>query len=466
MHPRVIGVMAVVATMSLISIMSGGPTAAPRPSATAAGLGWTGISDVYAARYGASVAGAGDVNGDGYADILVGSHLFNAGSGGEGRVQLHLGSAAGPIDAPAWTATGGEAGAWFGAAIAAAGDVNGDGFGDVLVGAPLSNQGGTDAGQAVLYYGGAQGLATTAGWSATGARSWAHFGAAVASAGDVNADGYADVIVGAPNEDGFNLVQEGHAYLYLGSEAGLSTTPAWIGAAGIFGAGYGHAVASAGDVNGDGYSDVVVGAPLYDAAGFYDEGRAYVHLGGPGGLAGDPSWSADSLVTLAHFGQAVAGAGDTNGDGYADILIGAPDDGSGRAYVFVGSPAGVDATPDWSARSRRQPAAFGASVTGVGDYDLDAYPDIAIGAPASGDRDQAGEGYVYIYSGGPTGLPRRTIATLQGNAPGAGFGTAVASAGDVNGDGAADLIIGAPGYDNGFSQGRVFVYFGGIISRN
>ncbi len=462
MRLRVRVAMAILSTIVLASMMSGGPAAAPRPAVIPAGPGWVGVSDRYAVNYAASVAGAGDVNGDGFADILVGSYNFGVISGGEGRVQLHLGSGAGPIDVPSWTANGSEAGAWFGYAVASAGDVNGDGFADVLVGAPLQNAGGTDAGMAFLYYGSAAGLATDPAWRVPGALPRARFGHSVASAGDVNADGYADVIIGAPLQDGFVSAEEGRVYLYLGSAEGLSTTPVWIGAPNLYGAAYGYSVASAGDVNGDGHADVVVGAPLYDAAGFYDQGRVYVYAGGPGGLSADPIWNADSLVTLARFGHSVAGAGDTNGDGFADIVIGSPDDGSGRAHVYVGSATGLQIDSDWIGRSRRQTADYGAAVAPVGDFDLDGYADVVIGAPTASDRDQPNEGYVYIYSGGGRGLPRQTIATLQGDSPNANFGAAVAGAGDVNGDGVTDLIVGAPGFDNGISQGRVYVYYGGV----
>src|SRR5262249_31525458 len=134
-------------------------------------------------------------------------------------------------------------------------------------------------------------LTTSAVWTAESDQDHANFGFSVATAGDVNGDGYSDVIVSAPYFSN-GETDEGRVYLYLGSASGLSTTPAWTAESNQAGAVFGLSVASAGDVNGDGYSDVIVGAPNY-TNGQNGEGRAFVFLGSASGLAASPAWTAE-----------------------------------------------------------------------------------------------------------------------------------------------------------------------------
>src|SRR5262249_19327079 len=141
----------------------------------------------------------------------------------------------------------------------------------------------------------------------------AQFGMSVASAGDVNGDGYADIIIGAP-EATHGQGAEGQAYLYYGSAGGIQTTPAWVTQPDQGAAQYGYSVASAGDVNGDGYSDVVVGAP-----GEGTGGKAFVYCGSATGLATTPSWTGDPSQAGAGYGTSVSTAGDVNGDGFSDV---------------------------------------------------------------------------------------------------------------------------------------------------
>ena len=133
-------------------------------------------------------------------------------------------------------------------------------------------------------------LATSPAWTAEGDQAYANFGASVATAGDVDGDGYSDVVVGAPSYDN-GQADEGRAYVYRGSAAGLSATPAWTAESDQASAFFGLWVSTAGDVNGDGYSDVIVGAPCYDN-GQADEGRAYVYHGSAAGVSGSPAWVA------------------------------------------------------------------------------------------------------------------------------------------------------------------------------
>src|SRR5205823_2315751 len=161
---------------------------------------------------------------DGFADIIVGVPDYTAGQYLEGRAYVYLGSASGLGATPVWRAEGNQADASFGTSLASAGDVNGDGFDDVVVGATGYTDGQNNEGAALVYLGSAQGLSNTPAWSQEGNVEGAAFGGSVGTAGDVNGDGFDDVVVGAPTF-GHQLSYQGMAALYLGSASGLSATP-------------------------------------------------------------------------------------------------------------------------------------------------------------------------------------------------------------------------------------------------
>lgn len=427
--------------------------------------GWTGQGDQFQEFFGASVAGAGDVNGDGFNDVIIGAYRFDGGFFDEGRVFVFTGSSTGPSPIPAWTADGGQTGAWFGYSVASAGDVNGDGYADVIVGARLYDNVQVDEGRAFVYLGSSVGLGSVPAWTGEPDQSRASFGSSVASAGDVNHDGYGDVVVGAPDFDSASNTDEGRAFLYLGSAAGPSASPAWVAGSGRFSSAYGFSVASAGDVNGDGYADVIVGAPLFDNAGFPDEGRVFVYGGSAAGLSAEPVWTADGNKTQAQFGYSVAGAGDVTNDGIGDVIIGAPFDGSGRIAVYHGSRTGLASVANFTAKFNKTPADFGASVAGVGDVNGDGISDVAIGAPRAGDQTTPSAGIVRVYYGSRSGLGNPPAFGVSETQPNALLGGSVAGAGDVNGDGLADIIAGEVGLDNAQVQAasaggaRVFMGF-------
>jgi len=416
------------------------------------------------------VAPAGDVNGDGLSDVVAGEQTFTNGESSEGRVSIHLGVGSPPSFSANWTTTQSVIdNPNLGWSVASAGDVNGDGYDDVLVGAPTwydwLTPGSSNNGLILLFYGHSTGLSPSYDWYTFGAND-DQLGLAVASAGDVNGDGYGDFIVSAHTWGG----NTGQARLWYGSSFGPNNAPnvtlTGFSAGGYFGA----AVACAGDVNGDGYPDVVVGAPygVDPSAPLTAEGRAYVYLGGAGGLSTTPIWSISGRQANAHLGTSVAGAGDVNADTYGDIVIGVPEmdntdrfgnftADAGRVIVAYGSAAGPNATQTVNVFTGWR---MGASVAGAGDVNGDGYSDIIVGAP-NATNTQPNEGAARVYGGGPGGLSSTVWIQYGGEAFG-GFGSSVSSAGDVDGDGLSDVLVGAVFQDQGGpqDQGRAYVYRG------
>jgi len=416
---------------------------------------WSMESDQVGAAFGSSVAAAGDVNGDGYDDVIVGAPYYAKGEMDEGAAYVYYGSATGLLSRVGWSAESDQAYAYYGFSVAGAGDVNGDGYSDVIVGAPNYDHGESDEGMVFVYHGTPAGLSLTAAWNAEGDQAFAMLGMSVAGAGDVNGDGYSDVLVGAPYWD-HDKVNVGKAYVFHGSVDGLSDTAAWTAGGKQKDSFFGWSVAMAGDVNGDGYTDVIVGVPYY-ANDEYQEGGAYVYHGSATGLSADPVWTAESDQERAWFGLSVAGAGDVNGDGYADIVVGAPHVGN-KVYVYHGSSSGLSLTAAWNAESDQEFASFGYSVAGAGDVNGDGYADLIVGAPYY-DHGEMNEGRAYVYHGSPTGLSPLADWIVESNQTNACFGNAVAGAGDVNGDGYADVVVGACGY-YGSTKGWIHVYYG------
>jgi hypothetical protein len=433
------------------------------PSWTSSGDGQT---DAY---FGISVASAGDVNGDGYDDVIVGAHLYDAPNPNAGKAYLYLGSSSGLQTTPSWTSSGdAQAHAYFGISVASAGDVNGDGYDDVVVGAQFYDTPNANAGKAYLYLGSSLGLQTSSSWTSSGDnQEQAYFGISVAGAGDVNGDGYDDVVISASHYDSTNP-DVGKSYLYLGSSFGLGTSPSWTSSGDDqANASFGVSVAGAGDVNGDGYDDIIIGAYSHDTPN-PDAGKAYLYLGSSFGLQTSPSWtSMGDNQTFARFGCSVASAGDVNGDGYGDIIIGAhgyntANTDAGKAYLYLGNSFGLQASASWTSSGDDQAHAyFGVSVAGAGDVNSDGYSDVIVGAHGY-DTVNTSAGKAYLYLGSSFGLQTSSSWASSGNdQANASFGSSVASASDVNGDENSDVIIGACSYDTAnIDAGKAYLFLG------
>ena len=261
------------------------------------------------------------MNGDGYDDVIVGGPDWDDGETNEGAAWVYRGASTGVVDAPLWYRPSNQANARFGFSVGGAGDVNGDGYGDVIVGAPYYDEDHDNEGWAGVYYGSAEGLPAASNWHKVSRQDGAHFGWSVATAGDVNLDSFSDVIIGAPDWDD-GQTDEGAAWIYRGASTGVVSTPLWYRPSNKTGSRFGYAVSTAGDVNGDSHSDVIIGAPMW-TDGQDDEGGAFVYRGTVTGPTSPPIWSKQSDQAWAYFGQAVGCAGDVNGDGYADVVVGA-----------------------------------------------------------------------------------------------------------------------------------------------
>jgi hypothetical protein len=501
---------------------------------------------------GASVNGAGDVNGDGLADVIVGSFGKGRSLRGDSYVVFGARGFSAVIELESLLPeNGGDGTAGFvlsgidpydysGRSVSAAGDINGDGIGDLIVGAERADPGNRFyAGESYVVFGSAQGFPAqfplamlfpsgggngSRGFVLTGIAEDDHAGAAVSAAGDINADGIDDLIVGAYSADPGGRAEAGESYVVFGSRqafpavielASLEPENGGDGSKGFVIAGVddgdysGFAVSAGGDLNGDGVDDLIIGAVFAERGDLYYSGESYIVFGSSQrfpavfplanlfpGAGGDGSRGVvlTGVDTFDLSGDAVSAAGDFNADGIDDLIIGAilgdPNGhaDAGESYVVFGSPqfpamlplsslypagggdgsrgvvlAGIDMT-DWSGRS----------VNDAGDVNHDGISDVIVGA-ILGDplgKVTAGESYVVfgstqpfpavfplasLYRGG--GIQGFVLAGAQENDWSGNF---VSGAGDVNGDGIDDVIVGAyrASPEDHFAAGASFVVFG------
>jgi MYXO-CTERM domain-containing protein len=288
--------------------------------------------------FGIDVA-CGDVDQDGFADVFVGAQVANQGAG---RALLFPGSAAGPVDPPTWQVDG-AAGDLLGGSVAVLGDVNGDGGIDLAVGTGTANDG-----EASVYHGVVGGVppAVVPDWVFGGdppAPGDPASNEIVAAAGDVDADGFDDLLIGAPYADPNGVFDAGRAWLFRGGVTGLDSVDAWStdGASEFDQLGTG--LAGLPDLDGDGDAEIAVTAPQWTDT-FIDEGAAFVFEGAAGGAETSPSLTVFGGMTSA-FLSSVAPLGDVNGDTTFEVALGAPIGANGAVFV-LSTPAPPDDTGD------------------------------------------------------------------------------------------------------------------------
>ena len=460
------------------------------------------------------VSGAGDVNGDGLADVIVGA--FYAGPDGlsqSGRAYVVFGKANTEAISLADVAAGaggfvldGEPeGYAAGISVSTVGDMNGDGLSDVVVGASWASPNDvTGSGRAYVVFGkadtGSVALADVAdgvgGFVLDGEVAGAQSGATVSGAGDLNGDGIPEVIVWARYADPNDLHASGRTYVVFGKDTApvlLADVAGGIGGFVLDGeAEYDYAgrnVGGAGDINGDGLADLVVAAHFADPSDLRSAGRTYVVFGKAdtapllladvaGGVGG---FVVDGEIRGEQSGFSASGAGDVNGDGIPDVLLGAPGaapNGSwrvGRGYVVFGK-ANTDPVQladvaqgvgGFAMDGENLRTVVGHAVSGAGDVNGDGLADVIVaGWRADTNGSQAGRTYVVF---GKTDTDRVLLEdvtlrvggfALDGEGEHDQSGRSVSGPGDVNGDGLADILVGA----SGAAPGRAYVVFGGDFS--
>ena len=473
------------------------------------------------------VSEAGDINGDGYGDLLIGAKQADGGNWENGEAYIVFGSATLNLNielseldgSNGFQINGVSSDDHIGSAISSAGDINSDGLDDIIIGAKYAElyrestsiYDRREEGEAYIIYGSRDpfnsvfelsSLDGQNGFTIRGRNEFDYLGIHVSDAGDINNDGIDDIVLGASGVDNSSNGGEGAAYVIFGDENGFNSNFDLLSLDGTNGfVLYGETdhfigvhVSGAGDVNGDGIDDVLVAAPSADIGGAERVGEAYVVFGTSSGfsstlsvlnLDGNNGFKIEGIGQDYRTAESISNAGDINADGFDDIIIGTAVidaynlESPGAAYVVFGSDEGFNANINLSSldggngfriAAMESGDLLGRSVSGIGDLNNDGIDDIAVGAyladPDGFDR----AGKTYIIYGRNYAFPENfSTCSLNGTN---GFivngidnldfsGYSVSGAGDVNRDGIDDLIIGAHGGEpNGVLSGESYVIYG------
>ncbi|PSJ15880.1 integrin alpha [Nitrosomonas supralitoralis] len=476
---------------------------------------------------GFSVSNAGDVNGDGLDDFIIGAPRADSNGTNSGSSYVVFGKASGFNATMNLSSLNGSNGFrlngltaddLLGSSVSNAGDVNGDGLDDLIIGAPRADSNGTNSGSSYVVFGKLTGFSATldpstlngdTGFRVDGESSGGYgdsSGIAVSSAGDINGDGYDDLIIGvsreynSPNPENPITVE----YVVFGKASGFSSV---LPASSLDGSkgfrvtvsgevAQSTSVSSAGDVNGDGIDDLIIGINFERSyRHITDKNDVYIIFGKTSDF--DSAFDLASLDGSNGFrlpapvsniydtsGLQVSSAGDINGDGINDLIIGSPSDNTdsyhgGNSYVVFGKDSGFDATLNLLAldgsdgfrmRDEAGIESLGISVSSAGDVNGDGFDDVVVGEIRGRNASDQYSGTSYVVFGKASGfnaildlskLDVNDGFRLDGFVAFDRFGTSVSGAGDVNGDGFDDLLVGAPGADpNGESSGSSYVIFG------
>ena len=490
---------------------------------------------------GRALSAAGDVNGDGFEDFLIGAQKGDFGATDSGEAYLVFGGASvgsgGSLNLSTLDGTNGyligsiDASDLAGRSLGGGGDLNGDGFADIIVGAVIS--GSPSSGEVFVVFGGSHlssldgnndgsiDLASVSGGdgshgflvnSGASGDNLALNAGSIAVIDDINGDGFDDLVIGARRASSSGLNREGKSYVVFGKADGFAATLDVDNLNGTNGfvlngidlSDYsGESVSSAGDFNGDGIGDMLIGAFLADPVSSL-EGEAYLVFGGTNvgssgsldfsDLNGTNGFVIEGADASGRAGQRVAPAGDLNGDGYADVVIGAPEAepgataNVGEAYIVFGGAsvgssgslgvASLNGTNGFKVSGLQTDGDVGGSLSS-GDINGDGFDDLLVGTY----RLEGGtaNGNIHVLFGGSnmgstgsidlsnldaaTGF---TTTNLSVDGSYGVFGGVISSTGDINGDGFEDFAVGAPTTDIGGNSdvGISYVIFGGNFTNS
>ena len=430
-------------------------------------VNWEYSGEIPVEAFGWAMCTAGDVNGDGYPDVLVAAIDHSdpiETEEEEGKLYLFYGGPDGLSTTPDWSYEPNDDLTILGFDVAG-GDLNGDGYSDIVAGNLQWTGDISEQGKISLWYGGPDGPGDAPDWEYEGDQVQGLMGSSVAMESDINMDGYNDLFISAKMHDNPEL-NEGKIWMFWGSADG-PVGPVWSYEPNQDGVVAGFPVEYAGDVNGDGYPDVIIGASNYTNT-INKQGMAVVFYGGPDSLSTEPNWAAYGENNKDFFGHWVDGAGDVNGDGFDDVIIAAISyerDGTlvseGTAYVYHGSAEGLEATPSWQTFGNQSGANYGYCVSGAGDVNGDGFDEVIVGAKYWSNPENK-EGSASVFWGSPNGLEENYCFFLEGGQDSAYLGRHVDGGADFNNDGYSDFLAGAYRYSNVFDQdGIVYGVYGG-----